>query len=106
VRVGDALILLVLLLIVSCTPPPAPEPRIVLVPAKPIVEVQTQTKTVVRVEKIPVPAPPIDPAKLTCPADPPLPTTPTIVGLLSYDVALQTVADQCRANLTALGSAQ
>jgi len=103
VRVGDAVVLLVLLLIVSCAPAPDPAPRIVLVPAKPIVEVQTQT--VIKVEKIKVPAPaaPIDPAKLTCPADPPLPTTPTIEGLLIYDVALQTVADQCRANLTALG---
>lgn len=65
---------------------------------KPVIEVQTDV--VVHVERVPAHIPA---AKLRCPANPEIPFLPSTKARDVYDAALLGVADQCRANLEALG---
>jgi hypothetical protein len=79
----------------GCAQPPArPAPK------PPVV---TRTDVVVRVERVRVPLR-LDPARLTCPADPVFPFFPTQRQLGAYIARLIEVADQCRANLQSLNA--
>jgi hypothetical protein len=79
----------------GCAQPSSP------VPPKPVVKAQTEV--VVRIERVRVPVR-LNPARLTCPADPVFPFFPTQRQLGAYIARLIEVADQCRANLQSLNA--